>query len=348
MGTVPTYATREMIRRALENAETSRDDAAIDRALQFGSRAVEELCHRPHFYPTLTTLYFDWPTNNSPTSWRLWLGQHNILSVVSLVSGGTTISASDYNLEPVNEPPYTNVQIDLSGDADFSVGDTFQRNIELQVWAGFNSDTEPAGALAEALDDSETAVDVTNSASIGVGDAVKVGDEYLVVTEKNLLDTGQNLQTGVGASTAETTIAVTTGSSYYRGEEILIGAEKMLVIDIAGNNLIVKRQWSGSTLAAHLATADIYAPRTLTVVRGALGTTAAAHDTATAITRYVPPALVTELTIAEALNNRLQVGSGYARTVGSGDNVRNASGAGLADLRDRVYYAHGRIRSAAV
>jgi hypothetical protein len=51
---------------------------------------------------------------------------------------------------------------------------------------------------------------------------------------------------------------------------------------------------------------------------------------------------VTELNIAEAINTFLQKASGYARTVGEGDNQRNASGAGLADIRARAYAAHGR------
>ena len=47
----------------------------------------------------------------------------------------------------------------------------------------------------------------------------------------------------------------------------------MLITDIAGNNLIVKRQKSGSTLAAHTGS-TIYAPRQVTITRGDLGTTA--------------------------------------------------------------------------
>jgi hypothetical protein len=104
----------------------------------------------------------------------------------------------------------------------------------------------------------------------------------------------------------------------------------------------VKRAWDGSALATHAASADIYAPRTLTVVRGALGTTAATHTTTTAVVKHIVPYPVRDLTIAEALNTVLQERSGYAREVGSGENSREASGRGLRDLRESVYTSHGR------
>jgi hypothetical protein len=104
----------------------------------------------------------------------------------------------------------------------------------------------------------------------------------------------------------------------------------------------VKRAWDGSTIAAHTAGATIYAPRTLTVTRGALGTTAAAHATSSTAYRWDPPGPVRQLVIAEALTDLLQGRSGYARTAGSGENERETSGRGLADLRQRVYVSHGR------
>jgi hypothetical protein len=51
---------------------------------------------------------------------------------------------------------------------------------------------------------------------------------------------------------------------------------------------------------------------------------------------------VVELAIAEAENTILQKTSGYSRTVGEGDSLRLASGAGLADIRARAVAAYGR------
>ena len=125
-------------------------------------------------------------------------------------------------------------------------------------------------------------------------------------------------------------------------ETILVDAERMLVTDIAGVVATVKRAWDGTVLAAHTGALDVYAPRTLTVTRGAQGTTAATHDTAAPVSRLVVPPLVRDLAIAEAINRLLSEISGYARTVGSGENLRNASGAGLKLIRDDVVTRYGR------
>jgi hypothetical protein len=117
----------------------------------------------------------------------------------------------------------------------------------------------------------------------------------------------------------------------------------MLVVDIAGNNLTVVRAWDGTVLATHSGAADIYAPRTLTVERGALGSTAATHADTTALTTYVVPGLIRQLTVAEAMSDLLNQGAGYARTVGSGESEREASGRAVRVLRDQVRSRYGRL-----
>lgn len=334
-------STREMVKSALDSKETARNNAQIDRAIEAGSRSVEGLLHR-RLAPTLATRYFDWPNQQHAQFYRLYLDENDLISVTSITSGGTTISSSDYFLEPVNTgPPYARLELDLSSTAAFGGGDTHQRNIAITGLWGYSDDSEPAGATAEALDDSETGVDVTNSALIGVGSILKVDSERLIVTEKSMLTTGQTLQTQVLASVAENVLAVTTGSAYFVGETILLDSERMLIVDISGNNLVVKRAWDGTILATHTGS-TIYAPRTLTVVRGALGTTAASHLTAATLTKWAPPALVRDLVVAEAINSIQQETSGYARTVGSGDNEREIGGSGLIGLRKAVCRAYGR------
>jgi hypothetical protein len=133
----------------------------------------------------------------------------------------------------------------------------------------------------------------------------------------------------------------TTTAAPVAGETILIDSERMLVTDVAGTVLTVVRAWDGTVPATHAGGADIYAPRTLTVERGALGTTAAAHNTATAITRHVVPGLVRNLTIAEAVTILLQEQSGYARQMGQGENARTV-GVGLEGLRQDCYRTFGR------
>ncbi len=133
------------------------------------------------------------------------------------------------------------------------------------------------------------------------------------------------------------------------GEMILVDAERMLVVDVAGTTLTVKRAWDGSTLASHNAGVDIYAPRTLNVTRGALGTVAATHNLAAAVQQHVVPALVRDLNVAEAINQLQQETSGYARVIGEGENAREGTGRSLFDLRRDTITAYGRqARSRAV
>ena len=342
------YCTREDVKQALDFAETARSDARVDRAIEGASRDAERVLHRK-FYPWTGTRYFPWPDPAYRTAWRLWLDADELISVTVLSAGGTTIGISGYYLEPANTgPPYTSIEINLASQSAFATGSTHQRDIAVTGVFGYAADESPVGLLAEALDASETGVDVTDSASVGVGTLIRVGTERMSVTGKTMLDTGQNLASPLTASTADVTVAVATGSAYTVGETLLLDSERMLVVDVAGNNLTVKRAYDGSVLAAHTGS-DIYAPRTLTVERGALGTTAETHLTAAAVTRHVVPGPVRSLVLAEAVNQVLQESGGYSRTVGAGSaaqttqgTARSAGGAGLPDIREQAYTACGR------
>jgi hypothetical protein len=337
--------TREDIKSALDSKDTARNNAQIDRANASATDAVEGLLHRS-FVPWTGTRYFRWPNTQRSRSWRLRLNADELISITALTAGGVTIASTDYFLEPANDgPPYTSIELDLSSSATFGGGSTHQRNIAVTGVFGYSATEDTAGALAEALDSSETGVDVTGAAAvaIGVGSILKVDSERMIVTERGWLTTSQTVQTSALTALANNvTVNVTTGSAYVTGEVILIDSEKMLIVDIAGNALTVKRAWDGSVLAAHNTGVTIYGARTLTVTRGALGTTAAAHDTAAAITKHVVPGLVRDLAIAEAVVRLQQEGAAYARVVGSGDNQRESSGRGLKDIRDAAYAAYGR------
>ena len=335
------YATREDVKSALDSQETARNNAQIDRALEAATAAIWGLTHR-RFYPETGTRYFDWPTTFLGNPYRLWLDADEVISVSAIESGGVDLESADYFLEPANSgPPHTHIDIDLSGPGSFNSGRTHQRSIAVTGVFGYSAEEAAAGQLAEALDNSEVSVDVTDSAAIGVGTIIRVDDERMVVQGKLMLTTGQTLQGTLTQSNADVTVPVTTGSEFGVGEVLLLNAEKMLIVDIAGNNLIVKRAWDGSVLAAHT-NSTIYAPRTLLVERGALGTTAAAHSTATAINRHVVPGLIRLLAIAEALSSIQQEGAAYGRVVGSGESAREASGKGLGDLRAQAYASFGR------
>ncbi|MFI1472037.1 hypothetical protein [Streptomyces wuyuanensis] len=341
------YATREDIKGALDSKETARSNAQIDRALESASRGVEALCHR-RFYPELATKHFDWPDGQRARPWRLWLNDSEVISVTSLSSGGTTIAGADYFLEPnTSGPPYNRIEIDLDSSAAFGGGSTHQRDVTITGLFGYRDDETSVGTLASAVASaSASTVTVSGAASavLGVGSVLRVDSERLLVTARAMADTGQNLAADIDLQMKTTAVPVADGTAFGVGEVILIDAERMLIVDIAGNTLIVKRAWDGFPNAAHTSGADIYAARSLTVARGALGTTAATHDSGATVHRWDPPGPVRSLTIGETLNTLTLEQAGYSLVLRSGEtgSERNRDQRGLNALREQVYTSHGR------
>jgi hypothetical protein len=340
------YATREDVKSALDFKETARTNAAVDRALEAASRAVEGLCHR-RFYPETATRLWDWPNGQYARSWRLWLDANELISVTALSSAGVVIPSTAYHLEP-NEygPPYNRLELDIGTSSTFGGGATHQRNISISGLFGYRNDETALGVTTEALDASETGVDVdaATSAAVGVGSLLRLDGERMSVTGRSMLDTGQTLGAGLTAQVSAVTVPVASGAGFAVDEVVLIDGERMLIIDIAGNNLIVKRSWDGTVLAAHATGAVLYAPRSLTVQRAVLGTIASTHTLGAPVVQWDPPGPVNQLTIAEALNTVLQEQAGWLRMAGGAGNTggKEATLAALTALREQVWNSHGR------
>lgn len=341
----PAYCTREDVKNSLDVRETARANDRVDRAIQAAADSVDSLCHRV-FYPHITTRYFDWPDPNRSRAWRLWLNQHDLISVSDLgVRGGASLLPASYFLEPINSgPPFTHVEIDTASGSSGSFGGGVgtQRGVRITGTWGYRDTSDLAGALAGSTNMAVTSVIVTDSSRIGVGSTIVVGTERMLVTERTLAATGATLAADVPASLAATGIQVSDASLIRVGESLLLDTERIMVDDKAGNLLLVRRSVDGSVLAAHTGTPALYAPRQLTVERGALGTSATVHNAADAVRLVTYPQLVRTLAIAEAMNILAQDQSSWARTAGSGDNEREVSGKGIRSLRDDTYWTHGR------
>lgn len=337
------YCTREDVKTALDVKETARNNVQIDRAIAAATPSIEGLLKRT-FYPLTATKYFAWPSRTPGVApWRLWLDANELVEVYDITVAGEALADGDYYLEPANYgPPYTSIEINLAGTASFGSGSTWQRSIAVTGLYCHSAPEQTAGALDGSLDDTATQVEVTNSAAIGVGQIIRIGGERMIVTEKSMADTAQNLGGSLTALANSVTVAVQSGAAFAVGETILIEAERMLVVDIVANNLVVKRGWDGSVLAAHTAPQDIYALRTLTVQRGALGTTAAAHADTAQIYKHVWHPLVRKLAVAEAVVTAAQELSAYARTAGSGENARESYGKALEQARKDAFAALAR------
>ncbi|MEE4546465.1 hypothetical protein V2S66_31435 [Streptomyces sp. V4-01] len=340
------YATREAVRTALGSASSARDDAQIDRAIEQGSTDVDSLCNRT-FQPLMATRYFDWPSEQTPRSWRLWLDEYDLIAPTQILSAGTVVPSTDYNLEPANDgPPYRYIETRLDRPSTWSGGSTWQHAIEITGWWGYSDEQTPAGQLAAAVSSTTaTTVTVSDSSAVGVGDLLTAGAERMTVTDKALADTGQTLQTPVAAKKDDVLFQVADGTSYHRSEVLTLGAERVRVRDIAGSMLTVERAYDGTLLDSHSGD-SIWAPRLLTVTRGAAGTTAATAPSGTALTRWAAPGIVQTLTVAEAMNTLMQEQSSYARTVrsqaGTGTRSVAAVVVDLDNLRARAVAAVGR------
>ena len=348
--TMPVYTTRETIKRALDQGEIPRHNRNIDRCIESASRNAEGLCHRI-FYPRTETKYFDWPNDQDALAWRLWLDNNDLISVTTLSSGGTTIPASNFNLEPArNGPPYTRLEINISSSSAFGISSTHQQDISILGLWGWNDDHVSVGTITEALDTTETGVDVSAAASadIGVGSILKIGTERMLVTDRTQIDTGQNVG-GAGLTANKNSVALTVadGSQFAVDEVILVEAERLLITEISGNSLTVERAFEGSIIAAHAAGVDIYAPRTLTVTRGALGSTAATHNSGDTVSVWRVPPPVRQYVTAEAIHELMQEQTGWFRTMSAssifgGTAKRAATVEALVDYREQLRQTCGR------
>ena len=325
-------------------------DSLILRNIKAATEHIENILGR-RFIPQTATKLYRWPSPNGYGGYTLRLPDDDLLAIST---GGlttkaqdttpTTIAATDFFLEPVNDPPYTRIEIDLSSSAAFEPGDTPQRSISvLGRWA-YCEDTVAAGALAEADDGSETALDVSDSSLIDVGDTILIGTEAMFVSGKSLASTTATNSAALTATMNNTTIAVDLGTKVKVGEVITIDSERMLVESISANNLAVKRAYDGSTLASHLITQTIYAPRTLTVVRAVNGTTAAAHNDGTAISKYAPPGDIEEYCRARAIFHHEAGKAGWSGVVGSAEGgAVETKGFNLWAMEKALREKYGRV-----
>jgi hypothetical protein len=334
------YTTREAVKADLDYPATARANADVDRAIQGASRSAEGLCRRV-FYPVLETRYFDYyPDPMSPG--RLWLEANDLISLSALSSGGVAVLPAYVIPYPLEGPPFNELQLDRSTSATWTVGSTPQRNFAATGLWGWNDDRLPSGDLATTVNDSLTTLVVSPSDALGVGSLLSCGTERMIVTHRRFSVTGE---TTVGTMDADVADQIMPGhdvAKFVEGDVLLLDAEKVRVAEIAGTSLIVERSVDGTALAAHVSGTVVYALRTLTVQRGALGTTAVVHTAGDDLTVWETPALLEEWVAAMAIDTLLQKGSGYSRTVGSGDGEREAGGRALTRLQEKALALYKR------
>lgn len=204
--------------------------------------------------------------------------------------------------------PYTCLERENAGWSDA---------VEVTGQWGKWSETQLLGETVTQLIDAAD-ISVTNGSKLSAGMILLVENEQQLVTgygTPTQITSKINLVDGIDTGDDEMTID--NGADVYEGETIRIGLEKMLVMQIAGNVIAVKRGWEGTKQAVHANDSEIYVYRTYTVERAVNGTTAAAHG-AVAAYRYVVPRDVRELTIQIAVLIKRKEEAGFAGKVGGG------------------------------
>ena len=140
----------------------------------------------------------------------------------------------------------------------------------------------------------------------------------------------------VGEATETVSVTVDLGTRYAVGEVIQVDSEKMLIEAISGNVLTVKRAYDGSLLASHLDNAAVNVFRSLTIVRGVNGTTAATHALAAAVVKYAPPADVWLYGLAKAILDHKQSQSGWTGQIGVGEGAVAVRAESIPMLREQL------------
>jgi len=347
------YATREQTKRAARASGVQVDDS-IDRTIEASSRSIDQATRR-YFIPRTETRLYRWPQANG-SSVRLYLDQ-DLISVSALRtkaqdSSPTTISSSDYFLEPENQnPPYLRIEIDLSSTAAFEGGDTPQRSISVAGSWGYSANTRSSGTVTSGLasDSAATSMVCSDGSLIDVGDTLLIESEQLFVSERtNAAEPNSDLLDGALTKDASENVTVDSGSRYSVTEVIMVDTEKMLIVGINGNVLDVQRGFDGTAVAAHSNNTAVHVFRTLTIERGVNGTTAATHANSTAVSKYEPEFPINQLCVAEAVSAIKQEMAGWGRSIGIGDNTAELQSRGLASLRNETIMRYSRLREAVI
>lgn len=103
------------------------DDSVIEDIIEAASRLIDTYTGRT-FYARTETHYYNAPDGE----YDLWINDDDLLTITTLTNGdGTTISASDYKLLPLNKSPKYQIYLKPSSNL---------------IWA-FDSNSESLGAI---------------------------------------------------------------------------------------------------------------------------------------------------------------------------------------------------------
>jgi hypothetical protein len=317
------YASEEDVMTAMD-VKTTRSGAFIGGRLASASDTVEGQLFR-RFYPEQATRLIPWRGQC-----EVPLDENEVITVNQvLVDGLPLAEGTDYTLiRARTDDPYSKIRL-----ADTVAGEV----LEIVGLFGYRISERN---VADVVSITGSTLVVSDVSGIGTGALLRIGTERMTVTRRGWITSGNTNPVTLADRNSDDTL--TLNATVHQGELILVGSERMLVVDVAGSTVVVDRAVDGTTLAAHTAVTAVYVQRQLTVDRAVLGSTPATPMAGDDVLLFGFPPLVVEYTLAQCLVGIQQARSGYARTVGAGENEQEASGRGLADIRRDAIRAHQR------
>jgi hypothetical protein len=229
------YCTLAQLRDHLASSDIDQDrgdDARLRGYIRRASRRIERHCNDRLFYPRLDTQYF-----NYQSAYELILND-DLLEVSSLTAGGTSISASNYYLYPLNKYPKWKIEMDLSGSTIFDYSSTLQKAVTVVGTWGWHDDWDNAWQdTSDTVEDNPltagaSTITVNNIAGddaygftprFAPGHLLKIESEYIAVTAVNWTDETLTVIRGVNGTTAAEHVQNTTIYTY-RPAEIVVEA----------------------------------------------------------------------------------------------------------------------------
>jgi len=206
------------------------DDTRLRRVIEAATRWIDEHCERT-FQPYLATRYYTW-RKHPEWNLRRSLEVEDLLSVTTLktitdnAAGirtyGDTWAAADYDLFPWNAPtdkqPYTRIFENPEGDYSWP---TDELGVQLIGKFGYYEDLVTDTTAAEAIDATETAIDVTSATTLDVLHTILFDNEQMYITA--IASNTITVERGVNGTTAATHDNGST-LKYYRYPEPVVEA----------------------------------------------------------------------------------------------------------------------------
>ena len=207
------YASRTAVKNELQIAATdTADDALLLEHLEAASRWIDAHCGR-HFYPLTATRYYTAERYD-----QLLIDDLLVVTTLKTDDDGDrtyeiTWAVTDYDLMLFNAFPKWRIAVSPDGRYSFPSG---AKGVEIAgVW-GFG-DGESATSYedsttdtSEALDTTETGVDVVSGAALAVGNLILIDSEAMYVTAIS-----SNTATVIRGVNGTTAAAHDTGKSIY-------------------------------------------------------------------------------------------------------------------------------------